>query len=115
MIITFLLLSNLSESTEIVKKNKLVKICCLYPLVGPGGLYARDSLEAIKIAEDDIKRNWPSSDFEFEIIIGDTRSKTLRAVLIARNFINIENIDFLCGVFSSKIALSVTEIAIKKN
>jgi branched-chain amino acid transport system substrate-binding protein len=108
-------LSGFSESAEINKNYKLVKIGCLYPLVGPGRLYGRDSIEAIKIAEEDIKRFWPSSNFKFEVIVGDTRSKTLRAVQIARNFINIENVDFLCGVVSSKIALSVTEIAKKNN
>lgn len=95
--------------------NQLIKIGCLFPLAGPGGLYGRDSVEAIKIAQEDIKSRWPSSKLEFKVIIGDTRSKPLRGVQIARKFINTDKVDFLCGVVSSNIALAVTEIAKKSN
>ncbi|MFT5421415.1 MAG: branched-chain amino acid transport system substrate-binding protein [Candidatus Endobugula sp.] len=103
-----------SESDSPIKKE-VIKIGCLFPLTGLGGLYGRDSVEAIKIAQKDIRENWPHSNFDFEVIIGDTRSKPLRGVQIARNFIVNENVNFLCGVVNSSIALSVTEIAKKED
>jgi branched-chain amino acid transport system substrate-binding protein len=115
LIVVALLFSHLSASagaevdSTIVPKT--IKIGCLYPLIGSGSLYGKDSVAAIKIAEEDIKQYWPNSEFDFEVLIGDTRSKTLRAVQVARNFINNDNVDFLCGVISSRIALAVSDVA----
>ncbi len=103
-----------NDNTELQASNKPIKIGCLFPLAGPGGLYGRDSVEAIRIAEEDLKRLYPSISQTFEVIIGDTRSKPLRAVQIARDFIESKKVDFLCGVVSSRIALAVTEIAKEK-
>ena len=89
----------------------VVKVGCLYPLIGPGGLYGRDSVAAIKIALDDLKNSTQYDYPTLEVLLGDTRSKSLRAVHIARGFIKDDNVDFLCGVVSSKIALEVTEVA----
>ncbi|MGH1542022.1 MAG: ABC transporter substrate-binding protein [Arenicella sp.] len=88
-----------------------VKVGCLFPMAGSGGLYGRDSVEAIKIALDDLKSSTEFVYPELDILFGDTRSKSLRAVQIARNFIKDDQVDFLCGVVSSQIALEVTEIA----
>ena len=107
--------SYLTASAELSVKDRLVKIGCLFPLIGPNALYGEDSLAATKIAQDDIKKYWPASSFIFEVAVGDTRSKTLRSIHIARNFINNKDVDFLCGVVSSNVALSVTAIARKNN
>lgn len=90
-----------------------IKIGCLYPLTGPGGLYGRDSAVAIKLAQNHLQ-NLSSSNYpELEIIIEDTRSKSLRSVQIARKFIEEINVDFLCGVVSSSIARPVADLADK--
>jgi branched-chain amino acid transport system substrate-binding protein len=91
--------------------NEAVKVGCLFPLLGRGGLYGRDSVAAIKIALNDLKTSTKHGYPKLEVLFGDTRSKSLRAVQIARRFIKDDKVDFLCGVVSSQIALEVTEIA----
>ena len=88
-----------------------VKIGCLYPLTGPGGLYGRDSVVAFKLAQDHLKELRPTTYSQLEILVEDTRSKSLRSVQIARKFIEVENVDFLCGVVSSSIARAVSSLA----
>lgn len=88
-----------------------VKIGCLYPLTGPGGLYGRDSAVAIKLAQDHLNSLEPAEYPQLEVIVEDTRSKSLRSVQIARKFIEEENVDFLCGVVSSSIARAVSSLA----
>ena len=98
---------------ETIKNNisSPIKIGCLFPLAGAGGLYGRDSVAAIKLALEDLESSTQYNYPKLEVIFGDTRSKSLRAVQIARRFIKENDVDFLCGVVSSKIALEVTEIA----
>ncbi|MEP5730865.1 MAG: ABC transporter substrate-binding protein [Sulfitobacter sp.] len=85
-----------------------VKIGCLYPLTGPGGLYGRDSAIGIELALEDLAKHEGYPDLE--IMIEDSRSKTLRSLQIARQFIEEDEVDFLCGVVSSSIALTVTQV-----
>jgi branched-chain amino acid transport system substrate-binding protein len=97
LILMTLAFSHLSVSADIVSKAKTIKIGCLYPLVGSGALYGEDSVAAIKIAEADIKRYWPNSEFDFKVLIGDPRSKSLRVIQVARSFVEDDKVDFLCG------------------
>lgn len=86
-----------------------VKVGCLYPLTGPGGLYGRDSAIAIEMAQEDLAEQRVAGAQPLEILIEDSRSKTLRSLQITRQFIEEDNVDFICGVVSSSIALAVTE------
>lgn len=94
-------------------QSEPVKIGCLYPLTGPGGLYGRDSSVAIQMARDYIQSQEPADYPQLEIKIEDTRSKTLRSTQIARKFIEKDNVDFICGVVSSSIARAVSNEAAK--
>lgn len=85
-----------------------VKIGCLYPLTGPGGLFGRDSAIAIEMAKEDLSNSETVVYPELEILIEDSRSKTLRSLQITRQFIEEDGVDFVCGVVSSSIALAVT-------
>jgi branched-chain amino acid transport system substrate-binding protein len=86
-----------------------VKVGCLYPLTGPGGLYGRDSAIAIDLAQEDLLNRPNGGGPALEILIEDTRSKTLRSLQITRQFIEDDQVDFICGVVSSSIALAVTQ------
>lgn len=97
----------------IFAEPKPVKVGCLYPLTGPGGLYGRDSSVAIKLALDHISSLQPADYPQIEVLIEDTRSKALRSQQIARKFIEEDKVDFLCGVVSSSIARAVTDVAAK--
>ena len=88
-----------------------VKVGCLYPLSGSGGLYGRDSLVAIDMALEDIRRS--DRPIEIEVSVRDSRSKTLRSLQIARNFVETDGVDFLCGMVSSTVALTVSDYARK--
>lgn len=89
-----------------------VKVGCLYPLTGSGGLYGRDSSVAIKLALEDLTADPVAGYPKLEVIIEDTRSKSLRSSQIAKKFIE-EGVDFLCGVVSSSIARAVTAVALE--
>lgn len=91
-----------------------VKIGCLFPYTGSAGLYGRDSVEAMQLAIEDIKEKHNKQYPDIDLLIGDTRSSTLRAVQIARRFIQKDKVDFLCGIVSSQIAIAVTKIALQK-
>lgn len=95
-------------------RDQPVKIGCLYPLTGPGGLYGRDSAIAVQMAQDHIRSLEPVGYPSLEIKIEDTRSKSLRSVQIARKFIEDEMVDFLCGVVSSSIARAVSAEAARQ-
>lgn len=109
LLATFLFLSPSSA------QSKPIKIGCLYPLTGPGGLYGRDSAVAIKLAQDHLNSRQSADYPQLEVIVEDTRSKSLRSVQIARKFIEEHEVDFLCGVVSSSIAISVSNLAAQHN
>jgi len=91
-----------------------VRVGCLYPLTGTGSRYGRDSVIAIGLALDDLDARTTGNYPPLRIAIEDTKSKSLRAVQIARSFIDQYKVDFLCGVVSSRVALAVTEVAREK-
>lgn len=86
-----------------------VKVGCLYPLSGSGGVYGRDSIVAIDMALDHLTAlgGYP----EIDVTVEDSRSKTLRSLQIARQFVEEDQVNFLCGIVSSSIALTVSEYA----
>jgi branched-chain amino acid transport system substrate-binding protein len=99
-----------------------INIACLFPMTGPGASYGEDSVAAIRIAEEELKeqrkrylavngRDDASLYPTIHTLIGDTKSKPLRAVQLARNFIDKNHVKFLCGGVSSNVALAVTKVA----
>ncbi len=86
-----------------------IKVGCLYPLSGSGGLYGRDSLVAIEMALEELRR--VEDPVEIEVEVRDSRSKTLRSLQIARSFVEDDHVDFLCGMVSSTVALTISEYA----
>ncbi len=111
-VVLFLSVTTFNEPT--LSQNTKVKVGCLYPLTGPGGLYGRDSVAGARLAEEVLREQHQKNDPELQLLFGDTRSKSLRTVQLARSFIEKERVDFLCGVVSSGVALSVTEVARQK-
>ncbi|MEP1942556.1 MAG: ABC transporter substrate-binding protein, partial [Sulfitobacter sp.] len=103
----------LSEAQAEETANKAIKIGCLYPTTGPAGLYGRDSTVAIQMALDHVQDTYGDDAPQLDVMIEDTRSRSLRSLQIARAFIHEEAIDFLCGVLSSDIALLVAIEAAK--
>jgi branched-chain amino acid transport system substrate-binding protein len=103
-----------------------IKIACLFPMSGPSANYGEDSVEAIRIAEEELKKRQDQHRYKnegdtqafafptVEVLIGDTKSKPLRAVQLARSFIDNEKVNFLCGGVSSSVALAVTKVAYDK-
>lgn len=91
-----------------------VKVGCLFPLTGPSGLYGRDSIIGIELALEYLAAQKNEKYPELDVQIRDTRSKLLRAVQVGRLLVEQENVEFLCGVVSSQIALAITELARKR-
>ncbi|MDO6799222.1 ABC transporter substrate-binding protein [Shimia thalassica] len=109
----FALMSGLAAPFGASAEPPAVKVGCLFPLTGPGGLYGRDSAVAVQMALDDLSALAVPDYPQLDVKIADTRSKALRSVQIAQSFIEEDEIDFLCGVVSSSIARAVSAKALK--
>lgn len=116
-VVSWLLMWSLCQATATVvfAQENIVKVGCLYPLTGPAGRYGRDSVVAIEMAQEYLRSLEPANYPELEILIEDTRSKSLRSEQIARQFIEVEQVDFLCGVVSSSVARVVSAEAERQN
>ncbi len=112
-LINSMLVFGISQADEVlnVSSEDVVKVGCLYPLTGPGGLYGRDSAAAVKLAEEFLKFSETVKYPKLKIVIKDTRSKSFRSLQMAREFVESDNVDFLCGVVSSGIALTISQLA----
>lgn len=84
-------------------------IGCLYPLTGPSALWGRDAVVAIEMALDKINAD-PSSP-NIRVTVADTMGKQYRSREIALQFIEREQVDVLCGVVNSNIALETSKLA----
>lgn len=95
-----------ATAMETAPTNTSAKVGCLFPLTGPGGLYGRDSAVAVQLALDEIHATpgYP----RLEVAVKDSRSKVLRSTQIADQFALEDQVDFLCGVVSSRVALAVS-------
>lgn len=86
-----------------------VKVGCLFPLNGRGGLYGRDSAVGIQLAFEWLARQ--QADYpKIRVMIEDSRSKPSRATRLVRDFIRHEGVRFICGVVNSDIAWQVTQV-----
>jgi len=84
-----------------------IRIGCLFPMTGRGGLYGYDSIIGIQMALDSLS----DQPYKVSVIIEDTKSKPSRSAEIARSFIYQDNVGFLCGVVSSAVALAFSEVS----
>lgn len=115
-----------ANGVELALPEPSIKVACLFPMSGPSATYGEDSVAAIRIAEEELKEKQEQYHYKneedaqafafptVEVLIGDTKSKPLRAVQLARSFIENENVNFLCGGVSSSVALAVTKVAYDK-
>ncbi|NHH99727.1 ABC transporter substrate-binding protein [Oceanimonas sp. MB9] len=86
-----------------------VRVGCLYPLSGRGGLYGLDSAVGIQVALDWLQQQ-PVDYPRLQIFIADTRSRSSRATRLARELVREHNARFICGVVNSAIALEVAQV-----
>ncbi len=114
-------LSSSKPSSTRNAEAPVIHVACLFPMTGPSARYGEDSVAAIRIAEQELKalraampENLRQKIPEIRVLIGDTKSKPLRAVQLARNFIDDQQARFLCGGVSSSVALAVTKVAYDK-
>jgi branched-chain amino acid transport system substrate-binding protein len=86
---------------------------CLYPMSGPGALYGLDSVVAIEMALEEIEERREREGFpRLRVVVDDDLSKRFRGVQIAQHFIANLEVDALCGVVSSSVALAVSQVAL---
>ncbi len=101
-----------------------VNVGCLLPTSGPSAIYGDDSVAAIRMAVEELRHNYLTahqSDNEghagntlyplIDVTFADTKSKPVRAVQLARQLIEKNKVNFLCGAVSSSVALAVTNVA----
>jgi len=87
-----------------------VRVGCLFPLSGRGGLYGQDSTIGIQLALEWLQQQ--ETDYpRLQVLIADSRSKASRATRLAREFIRERKTRFICGVVNSAVAGQVAQIA----
>ncbi len=114
IILLTLLAAQTMGSACLAQAVEPVKVGCLYPLSGPGALYGRDSAVAIRLAVEHIESLAQAGNPQIDVLIEDSRSKSLRSIQIARRFVEDDQVDFLCGVVSSSVARSVSAVSREK-
>lgn len=98
------------EILGVEKQDADLLVGCLYPLTGPAGQHGRDTITSIQMALDKINAQNDGSP-KLSVIIEDTKNKQSRAREIARQFIENEQVDLLCGVLNSGIAHQISMLA----
>lgn len=87
-----------------------VKVGCLFPLNGRGGLYGKDSAVGIQLAFEWLEQQ--ETDYpKIRVMIEDSRSKLSRATRLVRDFVREDGARFICGVVNSDIAWQISQIA----
>ncbi|MEH6579057.1 MAG: ABC transporter substrate-binding protein [Amphritea sp.] len=87
-----------------------LKLGCLYPMTGPAGQNGRDTVVSIAMALEKVHRQ--ADDFpKLNVVIEDTKNKQFRATEIARQLIDQQQVQVLCGVLNSGIALEISDLA----
>lgn len=94
-------------------------IGCLYPLTGPMGFFGRDADVAIGMAIDRLQhlnkqqinsgahRLYP----RLKVLLEDSKGKRHRSATLARQLVEEQGVDILCGVVYSSIALEISAYA----
>jgi|TARA_R110001583_G_scaffold64488_4_gene187222 branched-chain amino acid transport system substrate-binding protein len=86
-------------------------IGCLFPMSGRAGVLGRDSVLGVRLAMKYLEKQVSSDGPRLRVLIGDTKSKLSSATALAKRFIEVEGVSFLCGVVNSSVAIEVTSIA----
>lgn len=80
-------------------------------MAGRGARYGHDSLVAAEMAVDEINAGGGVRGRELRLLFADDRSDPTYAVRAAIRFIEEDLVDFLMGVISSAVALTVNEVS----
>ncbi len=92
---------------------------CLYPLTGPMGFFGRDADVAIQMALDRLdqlnqeylKTDNPRLYPRLQVLIEDSKGKRHRSLTLARQLVEEQGVDILCGVVYSSIAHEISAYA----
>ena len=94
-------------------------IGCLYPLTGPMGFFGRDADVAIGMALDQLQHlnqqyinaGEPKLYPRLKVLLEDSKGKRHRSATLARQLVEEQGADILCGVVYSSIALEISAYA----
>lgn len=94
-------------------------IGCLYPLTGPMGFFGRDADVAIGMALDRLQQmnqqyreaGEPKLYPHLKVLLEDSKGKRHRSATLARQLVEEQGVDILCGVVYSSIALEISAYA----
>lgn len=92
-------------------QDKVIKIGAMYPMTGRAGQYGLDSVEAAKMAADEINAKGGVAGYKIQIDFTDSKAKPAYAVRVAKRYITEDKVNFLFGVVSSGVGLAVTELS----
>lgn len=102
-----------------VSSEPQLTVGCLYPLTGPMGLFGRDADVAIGMALDRLqKMNQQYRDAgesrlypRLKVFLEDSKGKRHRSATLARQLVEEQGVQILCGVVYSSIALEISAFA----
>ncbi|MBQ0784515.1 MAG: ABC transporter substrate-binding protein, partial [Amphritea sp.] len=102
---------NAGQLLGVPEQQADLKLGCLYPMTGFTGQNGRDAVVAIAMALEMIHRHGEGYP-KLNVIIEDTKNKQFRATEMARQLIDQQQIQVLCGVLNSGIALEISDLAL---
>ncbi len=97
----------------VAAQDKPIKLGAMFISSGPLGGYGINGKRAIEMAITEINADGGVLGRNMEAVLGDTKLKPENAVELAEKFINEDKVDFLMGPTSSKVAMSLSEVARK--
>ncbi|MDR6711395.1 branched-chain amino acid transport system substrate-binding protein [Pseudomonas hunanensis] len=86
---------------------------CLYPMTERAAIYGQDSIAGIQVALSELQAQRDAGEQlpRLRVIIDDDQSKASYGTSLARAFIRKDGVQVLCGMVSSGVAMSVSQLA----
>ncbi len=88
-----------------------ITIACIYPMAGRAARLGHDSMIAAELAAEEFNGAGGVLGHEIRLLHADERSDPTAVVREAARFIQEDRVDFLMGIYSSAVAMAVSQVA----
>jgi branched-chain amino acid transport system substrate-binding protein len=92
-------------------ESKTIKIGAIMPMTGPVSLYGTGTVNAIKIAVDEINKAGGINGKQIEFIYEDDEAKPEKSVLAYKKLTTQDKVDVIIGCLTSSCSLAVAPLA----
>ncbi len=92
-------------------ESKTIKIGAIMPMTGPVSLYGTGTVNAIKIAVDEINKAGGINGKQIEFLYEDDEGKSDKSVLAYKKLVSQNKVDIIIGCLTSDCSLAVAPLA----